>query len=125
MPFPYLVPVLIFGAGGAVSRYLLDGFIGSRFPGIFPRGTFFINVTGSFLLGLLTGLVSWGHGPAWSASILGTGFCGAYTTFSTFTFESLRLIEDGDYRQAALNVGGSLGLGLGAAAAGLALGAWL
>ncbi|MHB1923930.1 MAG: fluoride efflux transporter FluC [Acidimicrobiales bacterium] len=125
MPFPYVVPVLIFGAGGAVSRYLLDGFIGSRFPAVLPRGTFLINVTGSLLLGLLTGLVLWGHGPAWSTDVLGTGFCGAYTTFSTFTFESMRLIEDGHYRQAVLNIGGSLVLGLGAAAAGLAVGAWL
>jgi len=123
MPFPYLVPVLIFGAGGAVSRYLLDAYIGTRFPAAFPRGTFVINITGSLLLGLLTGLVVFGRGPAWITAILGTGFCGAYTTFSTFTFESLRLIENGHYRRAALNIGGSLGLGLGAAAAGLALGA--
>jgi len=125
MSFPYLIPVLVLGAGGAVSRYLLDAFIGSRYPGIFPRGTFFINVTGSLLLGLLTGLVVFGHGPAWTTDILGTGFCGAYTTFSTFTFESLRLIEDRDYGQAALNIGGSLVLGLAGAAAGLALGAWI
>jgi len=124
MPFPYLVPVLVFGAGGAVSRYLLDAYIGSRFPAAFPRGTFLINVTGSLTLGLLTGLVVFGHGPAWPSAILGTGFCGAYTTFSTFTFESLRLMEDGQYRQAALNIGGSLTLGLAAAAAGLAVGAW-
>jgi len=124
MPFPYLLPVLVLGAGGAVSRYLLDAYIGSRFPAAFPRGTFVINITGSFLLGLVTGLVIFGHGPAWTTAILGTGFCGAYTTFSTFTFESLRLVEDGHYRRAAFNIAGSLGLGLVAAAAGLALGAW-
>ena len=119
MDVAYPIPVLALGATGATLRYLLDGYVGARFPGSFPRGTFVINVSGSFLLGLLTGLVVFGGAPRELTDILGTGFCGAFTTFSTFTFESIRLIEEGAYRRAALYVVASLAAGLGAAAVGL------
>lgn len=111
------------GAVGAVARYVLDGLIQGRATGSFPWGTFVINMTGSFLLGLLTGAALYHAFPATPKIILGTGFCGAYTTFSTWTFESVRLVEEGSTTEAILNAGLSLVIGLCAAGAGLALAA--
>lgn len=111
------------GAAGAVARYLLDALIQDRASGPFPWGTFVINMSGSFLLGLLTGAALYHGFPATPKIILGTGFCGAYTTFSTWTFESVRLVEEGSTTEAFLNAGLSLAIGLCAAGAGLALAA--
>jgi CrcB protein len=113
------------GAGGLVgapSRYLLDRAVTARTGQGRPWGTFVVNVTGSLLLGLLTGLSMTGHLSEVGKALLATGFCGAYTTFSTFTFETVRLLEDGRAFDAAGNVVISAGIGLGAAAAGLAIG---
>lgn len=85
-------------------------------------GQFVINVSGSFLLGLLTGLTLSHHLSDVGKALLGTGFCGAYTTFSTFTFETIRLVQDGRFLEAAGNVSVSVVVGLAAATAGLALG---
>lgn len=111
------------GAAGAVARYLLDGLITNRATGSFPWGTFVVNMSGSFLLGLLTGAALYHGFPATPRIILGTGFCGAYTTFSTWAFESVRLVEEGSTGEAFRNAGLSLAIGLGAAGAGLALAA--
>lgn len=116
---------LLVGAGGLIgapARYLLDRAISDRFESVLPWGTFVINVTGSLLLGLLTGLTLAGHRSPYGLALLGTGFCGAYTTFSTFSFETLSLLEDGRFLEAAGNVAVSAALGLGAAAGGVALG---
>jgi CrcB protein len=80
-----------------------------------------INVSGSFVLGLVTGLALHHGLPAQAVSLLGTGICGGYTTFSTFSVETVRLAEDGSYLEAGVNIGGSLVAGLLAAAAGLGL----
>ncbi len=113
--------IAVAGAIGAPSRYLLDGFVQDRSEGAYPWGTFVINVTGSFLLGLITGAALY-HGFRGAPKLwLGTGFCGAYTTFSTFTFETVRLFEEGDTFDGLLNVGLSVVLGCAAAALGLAL----
>ncbi|HVW33848.1 MAG TPA: CrcB family protein, partial [Acidimicrobiia bacterium] len=97
------------------------GAVADRIGGPFPWGTFIINVTGSFLLGLLTGL-GLSHGfPKVPRLVLGTGFCGAYTTFSTFTFESVRLLEEGTATEALRNALATLLTGSVAAAAGLAV----
>jgi CrcB protein len=116
-----LLGVAAASAVGAPARYLLDRFVAARNRGRFPWGTFAINISGSLLLGLLVGL-SLHHGlsKAWLA-VLGTGFCGAYTTFSTFSVETVRLVEEGALSAAALNIGVSLAVGLPAAAAGLGL----
>jgi CrcB protein len=115
---------LLAAAVGAPARYLLDGVVQERTGGVEPWGTLVVNVVGSFTLGLLTGAGLY-HGLAAPArTALGTGFCGAFTTFSTFTFETVRLAEEGANRAAVVNVAVSLVLGLAAAAAGLAL-AWL
>jgi fluoride exporter len=106
---------------GAPFRYLLDGFVQDHTDGVFPHGTWVINVTGSFLLGALTGLALYhGFGKV-PKTILGTGFCGAYTTFSTFTFETVRLAEEGDLLVAARNAVFSLLVGGFAAGVGLTL----
>ncbi|HET8930819.1 MAG TPA: fluoride efflux transporter CrcB [Acidimicrobiales bacterium] len=114
--------VAVAGAIGAPARYLLDGFVQDRVTGDLPWGTFAVNIIGSFLLGLLTGLGLHANLSDAATIALGTGFCGAFTTFSTFTFESSRLIESGDWRGAAINVIGSLAIGLVAAGLGLAAG---
>ena len=121
----YFLPVLALGAVGATARYLLDAYVAARFPSTLPWGTFAVNMSGSMLLGFLTGLVTFAGGPTALKVILGTGFCGAYTTFSTFTFETVRLIEERSLYEAATNILASFFAGLLAAGAGLALGAWI
>jgi fluoride exporter len=110
-------------AVGAPLRYLLDGLVGDRVGGAFPWGTFVINASGSLLLGVLTGLALYHGFPKTSKVVLGTGFCGAYTTFSAFTFESVRLVEEGAIATAVRNVLGTVVVCAGAAALGLALAA--
>jgi CrcB protein len=114
--------VAVGGLVGAPSRYLLDRAISGRTQTNRPWGTFVINLTGSLLLGFLTGTTMTGHLSEVGKALLGTGFCGAYTTFSTFSFESVRLLEDGRIVDAAGNVVMSVAVGLAAAAAGLAIG---
>jgi len=114
--------VAIGGLVGAPARYLLDRAITARVPSGLPWGTFSINASGSLLLGVLTGLAIAGRLGSVPTALLATGFCGAYTTFSTFTFETARLLEDGRLLQAAGNVVGSIAVGLAAAAAGVAIG---
>jgi fluoride exporter len=113
------------GAIGAPVRYLVDGAIAERVPGAFPWGTFAVNVTGSLLLGLLTGLALYHGFPDSPRVVLGTGFCGAYTTFSTHVFETVRLVEEGAVGEAARNTLGTLVAGTGATAIGLVLAAAL
>jgi CrcB protein len=106
---------------GAVCRYLLDQLVQHQHDQALPWGTFVINVSGSLLLGLTTGLVS-SHGlPAAPATVVDAGFLGGYTTWSTYLWESLSLAQTGLPGRAALNLLGSLGAGLLAAAAGLGL----
>ena len=113
--------LMLAAAVGAPLRYVVDQAVQHRWPGAFPAGTLTVNITGSLVLGLLTGLAVH-HGLAPQAlTILGTGLLGAYTTFSTFSYETIRLLEDGAVAEAGLNVAGSLALGLAAAATGLGL----
>jgi CrcB protein len=112
------------GALGAPARYLADKAVSSRVRSTFPLGTWAINVSGSLLLGLLTGLALRSTVPAEATAFVATGVCGAFTTFSTWTFESVELFEQGAYVKAGLNVLGSLAAGLLAAAAGIAFGLW-
>jgi fluoride exporter len=116
--------ISIAGAFGAPARYLLDGFIQDRTNGVFPLGTFIINVTGSLVLGFLSGVVLYHGFPSTPKIILGTGLCGAYTTFSTFTYETVRLAEDGAYGAALRNALATLVVPCLAAGAGLALAAF-
>lgn len=108
-------------AVGAPARYLLDKAVAARRRSALPLGTMVINVSGAFLLGLLTGLAAHHGMPKNVLVVLGSGFCGAYTTFSTFSYETMRLVEDGSIGEATANVAVSLAAGMAAAAAGLGL----
>ena len=114
---------VIAAAVGAPLRYLVDGAIAERAEGVFPWGTFVINASGSLVLGVLTGLGLYHAFPKVPKVILGTGFCGSYTTFSTFTYETVELLEEGALNEAARNAFGTILVGAGAAALGLALAA--
>lgn len=122
MTIAFFLLVAAGGFVGAPARYMLDRAVTQRLESDLPWGTFFVNLSGSLLLGLLIALSLKGHlsGPA--KALLATGFCGAYTTFSTFTFETVRLVQDGRMLHAATNAAASAAVGLAAAAAGFALG---
>jgi CrcB protein len=96
--------VAVGGGIGAWCRYALGGVIAARQRRLFPAETLLINVLGSLLLGAIVGLASTGRLSDQAVTWVGTGFCGAFTTFSTFTFETLRLIEDGAWRAALTNL---------------------
>ncbi|MGN6331922.1 MAG: fluoride efflux transporter FluC [Motilibacteraceae bacterium] len=115
------VGVGLAAALGAVCRYVLDQVVQHQHDQEFPWGTFVINVTGSLLLGLLTGLALHHGFPAAPTTVIGVGFAGGYTTWSTYVWESLALAESGSVRLAATNVLGSLAAGLLAAGAGFGL----
>ncbi|MFD7455248.1 fluoride efflux transporter CrcB [Kitasatospora sp. NPDC059827] len=106
---------------GAPLRYLTDRAVQSRHDSVFPWGTFTVNVFGCLVLGLLTGAVAAGAASSHVQLLVGTGFCGALTTYSTFSYETLRLAESGAGRYAVANVAGSLAAGLGAVYAGAEL----
>jgi len=106
---------------GAPARYLVDQAIQARHDSVFPWGTLTVNVTGSFLLGLLAAGAMVGAVPGGATALLGTGLCGTLTTYSTFGYETVRLLEDGARFHAALNVAASIGAGLGAAFSGSAV----
>lgn len=109
------------GAVGAPSRYLVDRVVSRRTGSGFPWGTLGINVAGSLLLGVLAALAIHGHLGGLSFAAAGAGFCGAFTTFSTFTWEALAMAEEGLPARALGYVLISLVLGLGAAALGYVL----
>lgn len=117
--------VLAVAAGGFVgapARWLADRAISRRLSTDFPIGTVAINTAGSLLLGLLTGLSLAHRLPQATDDLLGTGFCGAFTTFSTWSYETVSLLERDELAKAGLNALGSLAAGLVAAAIGLAIG---
>ena len=114
------VLICVAGGVGAALRLILDGAIRARTASSYPVGTTVINVTGSFLLGLITGLATSQLLPLQWQLMIGTGFLGGYTTFSTASFETVRLIEDRRYVAAALNGLGMLVICTAAAAFGFA-----
>ncbi|WP_431925259.1 fluoride efflux transporter CrcB [Nonomuraea jabiensis] len=107
--------VALGAAVGAPLRYLTDRLVQGRHDSVFPWGTLAVNLTGSFVLGLLAGLPT---DATWSA-VLGAGLCGALTTYSTFSYETLRLTQDGSRFYALANIIASVVAGLGAALTGL------
>jgi CrcB protein len=111
-----LLGYVFVGAGiGGVVRYAVAVGVDQRFAPAFPLATFLINVTGSLLLGIIMRLAL--HSDLVGTemrALLATGFCGGYTTFSTFSYETARLIETGDYRRATLYVGSSVAIAVGA-----------
>lgn len=109
------------GGCGAVARFLLDGFVGGRVGKSLPYGTFTINISGAFLLGLLDGLALSGN----AMIIFGTATVGAFTTFSTWMLETHRLAEEGQFLAGFLNIAVSLLVGFGAVALGHEIGTLL
>jgi CrcB protein len=114
----------IAGGVGAIARFMLDGIIRGRLRTVLPFGTMIINVSGSLLLGFITGLVLFNAVPTDWQLVVGTGFLGGYTTFSTASFETARLIQERQFIAALANGLGMLVLAVAAAVGGLAL-AWL
>ena len=110
--------VALGAAVGAPLRYVLDRYVQSHHDGVFPRGILVVNVLGSFVLGLLAGASA----PPVVAALLGTGFCGAFTTWSTLAQDTVSLARSGNRRAAVLNAIGSVLVGSVAAALGLAAG---
>jgi CrcB protein len=118
MTAPLWLVVGLLGGAGALGRFLLDAAVSLRAGRQFPTGTLAVNASGAFLLGLLAGLGVGGR----AMLLAGVATLGSYTTFSTWMLESHRLGEDGELRLAAANLAVSLLVGIGAAAAGWALG---
>ncbi|MEX2588129.1 MAG: CrcB family protein [Actinomycetota bacterium] len=106
---------------GASTRYLLDAWVQAKTGGIYPWGTWLVNITGCFLLGALTGLVLHHGFDQATANLIGTGFLGSYTTFSTVALQAVLLAEKSEASTAAGYVAASLLAGCAAAGAGLAL----
>jgi CrcB protein len=118
-----LVALAIAGALGTLARYGLEGWVSERTGAGFPWGTFVVNITGAFLLGLVfTAMTERLTLAAWVRSVVTIGFFGAYTTFSTLSFETFRLAEDGQVFLALANSLGSLAAGLVAVYGGVLLG---
>jgi len=107
-----VLAVLAGGMVGAPARYLADRAIAARRDSVFPLGTFTVNMAGSLVLGFLLGAQHHLGLPPAVFALLGTGFCGGLTTFSTFGYETLRLLEDGALSEAGLSVLGSLVTGV-------------
>jgi CrcB protein len=112
---PLLLGISAGGVLGAIARYQLGRSIMGRWGRVFPLGTFIINITGSFVLCFLAGLLAAGwHFPSWLYAGMTTGFCGAYTTFSTYAYETVKLAEDGEQLTTLAYVLGSVLAGLAA-----------
>jgi len=111
------IGVGVFGAAGAYARFAVAAAVTTRRPGDFPWGTFVVNLTGGFALGVLTGAGITGA----ALFVLGTGFMGGYTTFSTWMVETQRLGEDAELGLAGAYLLGSMLAGLAATGAGWAL----
>jgi fluoride exporter len=118
---PLLLLAMVGAAVGAPLRWLVDQYIQARHETVFPWGTFAINVSGSFLLGVLLSAAELGHASASVIALVGAGFCGGFTTFSTFGYETVRLAQDGSLLEAPANVALSVVVGLGASLAGWAV----
>jgi fluoride exporter len=108
------------GGLGAACRFALDGAVRSRRPSQFPWGILLINVLGSLFLGFLTGLVADGADMRWRL-VLGVGFCGGFTTFSTAMTDTVRLAREGAWRLAVGNLAANLAITVLAAALGVGL----
>jgi CrcB protein len=119
--FPLAMAVAAAGAIGCVVRYLIDLGITKRFTALVAGGTLTVNIVGSFVFGLVTGLIAHHHLGHLSAPIIGTGFCGGLTTASSAAFESARLYRLGHRSSAIFVTAGGITLSCAAAAVGLGL----
>lgn len=120
----WAVAACVAGGAGALARYVCDGLARARVTTRLPVATIVINVVGSGLLGLLTGLVLFGGAPSALTLVAGTGFCGGFTTFSTASFETVALARRGDGGRALTNAIGTWVAAVAACGAGMWI-AWL
>ncbi len=118
---PVALGIAVGGALGALARYGVDEWVGRR-AGAFPWGILVVNVTGAFLIGFVTAALGPQFESGWVRPLLVTGFLGAYTTFSTLSLDTYRLLDRGELDQALANVLGTVVLGLLAVWAGLRVG---
>ena len=118
--------VAVGGAIGSAARYLVGGWFATRFGPSFPYGTFVINVTGSFIIGLFLAFAQErvSLSPYWRL-FFAVGVVGGYTTFSTFEYESVRLLQDGEMLLGSVYLVGSVVMGAIGAVAGITLGSWI
>lgn len=116
-----VVLLALAGGVGAAARFIVDGLVRSWARTALPLGTMIINVSGSLLMGILAGFVMAKHAPESLQLILGTGFLGGYTTFSTASLETVRLVQSGRPGLAIVNGVGTMAVCVGAAAAGVGL----
>ena len=121
-----LILVGIGGLFGSVLRYLVAIFFARQAASTFPYGTFVVNLAGCFFIGVVFALSEKGNliSPEWRI-LLTTGFCGGFTTFSTFSYESLRLIQDGEILFVSAYIAGSVIIGLAATYLGMLLVRWI
>ena len=113
LPFKLYLVVLVGSAIGGLARFILSGLIGSQFGETFPWGTIVVNITGSFVIGVVAGLSEPGGRVAMSPAMrlfLMTGMCGGYTTFSAFSLQTFTLLNEGQWGKATCNVVGSVAL---------------
>jgi CrcB protein len=115
------VVVALGGALGSVARYLVSGLVQDRTTPYFPTGTLAVNVIGSLVVGIVAGAATASVVSPTTRLFLVVGICGGFTTFSAFGYETIRLLEDGEFWRAGLNVSGQLAAGLAAVWIGLAL----
>lgn len=115
------IAVALVGGGGAIARFVVDSEVERLFGGTFPLGTLAVNLSGAFLLGLLTGLAL----STMALLIVGTATVGSYSTFSTWMLETDRLSENGEPGAAVANIVVSIVLGVALAALGRTVGGWL
>lgn len=112
--------IAVGGALGSVARYALGAVVQHRADGLFPWGTLLINVTGSLMLGFVVQYFSESATvTSETRAFLTTGLLGGYTTFSAFSYEAVRLMEDGNYRAAAFYVGASVVMSLAGTIGGI------
>ena len=127
MPFPLFLLVTTGGALGTAARYVISGLIANAFGETFPWGTLIVNVSGSFIIGFFFTLTAPDGRlfvPRETRQFVMTGFCGGYTTFSSFSLQTLNQVRDGEWLAAGANIAGSvtlcmLGVWLGSLAAGI------
>jgi len=115
------IAVGLAGSVGATARYLIDGAVQDRTGGVLPLGTMTVNVVGSFVIGVVGGIVLFHHTGMIAKTVIGTGLCGGLTTWSTASWETLRLLEDDAYSAGFVNAVGGMAASLAATGIGLAL----
>ena len=108
----YIILVGIGGFAGSVGRYLIAQLVQGNLLTSFPFGTMTVNILGCFIIGMIYALSMKGSMPAEYRVLLATGFCGGFTTFSSFSYESMTLMQDGQFLYASLYAGFSFFLGL-------------